>query len=98
MTDEELRAYPKVTCVIAAKYLGIDPEVLRCSVESHEIPIGVVPKGEKRRGNMWVNTEALIKFKHGELNSSLMLLYAALLQRVEALETVLTKENASHKI
>ena len=86
MTDEELRAYPKVTCVIAAKYLGIDPEVLRCSVENHEIPIGVVPQGEKRRGNMWVNVEALIKYKHGEIDGAVLLMYAALLQRIEKLE------------
>lgn len=86
MTDEELRACPKVTCVIAAKYLGMDPEVLRCSVENHEIPIGVVPQGEKRRGNMWVNTEALIKYKHGEIDGAAIQMYADLAARVERLE------------
>ena len=86
MTDEELRAYPKVTCVIAAKYLGIDPEVLRCSVESHEIPIGIVPQGEKRRGNMWVNVEALIKYKHGEIDGAAVQMYADRAARVSKLE------------
>ena len=86
MTDEELRAYPKVTCVIAAKYLGIDPEVLRCGVESHEIPIGYVPQGEKRRGNMWVNVEALIKYKHGEIDGAAVQMFADLADRVTKLE------------
>jgi len=86
VTDEELRACPKVTCVIAAKYLGIDPEVLRCSVENHEIPIGVVPQGEKRRGNMWVNVEALIKYKHGEIDGAAVQMYADLADRVTKLE------------
>ena len=90
MTDEELRAYPKVTCVIAAAYLGIDPNVLRVAVENHEIPIGYVPQGEKRRGNMWVNVEALIKYKHGEIDGAAVQMYADLAQRVTKLERMKT--------
>ena len=90
VTDEELRACPKVTCVIAAKYLGIDPEVLRCSVENHEIPIGVVPQGEKRRGNMWVNVEALIKYKHGEIDGAAVQMFTDLAQRVSKFERMKT--------
>ncbi|MBQ7547674.1 MAG: hypothetical protein IJT41_12000 [Clostridia bacterium] len=90
MTDEELRAYPKVTCVIAAKYLGIDPEVLRCGVENHEIPIGYVPHGEKRRGTMWVNVEALIKYKHGEIDGAAVQMFTDLAQRVSKLERMRT--------
>ena len=97
VTDEELRAYPKVTCVIAAKYLGIDPEVLRCGVEDHDIPIGYVPPGRKRRGNMWVCVEALIKYKHGEIDTACLTLYkelhkenAELKERVSKIERMLS--------
>lgn len=78
MTDEELRALPKVNCVTAAKYLGMDQSVLRCGVESGGIPIGYVPPGGKRRGNMWVCVEALIKYKHGEIDTACLILYKEL--------------------
>ena len=87
MTDAELRALPHVNCVLAAKYLEIDPEVLRCGVEQGRIPVGYVGRGKGgRRTNMWVNVEALIKYKHGELDTALLLMFEMLNDRIKRLE------------
>ena len=92
MTDEELRALPKVNCVTAAKYLGMDQSVLRCGVQEGKIPVGYVGVGKGgRRTNMWVCVEALIKYKHGEIDTACLILYEQLHQENAELKERITK-------
>ena len=91
VTDEELRALPRVNCVTAAKYLGIDQNLLRGGIEDGKIPVGFVGRGPSgKRTNAWINVEALIKYKHGEVDGAAAQMYADLAERVTRLERMRT--------
>ena len=84
MTDDELRSLGHVTCVQAARYLGIPPNHLRVALEQGRIPVGTCIRGAGGRRSIHIEPERLIAYKHGDLN-------ADLLARVERLERMITK-------
>ena len=90
MTDEELRALPKVNCATAAKYLGMNTNKLRGAIVDGKIPIGIGERGATGRRWIWINVEALIKYKHGEVDGAAAIMYSALANKVTGLERMRT--------
>ena len=91
VTDEELRALPHVNCPIAAEYLGMDQNKLRGGIVDGKIPVGYGTRGESgRRSHIWINVEALIKYKHGEIDGAAVQMYADLTARISKLERKIT--------
>lgn len=86
MTDEELRALPHVNCPIAAEYLGIPQNHLRGGIERKQIPVGSCVRGPGGRRSVTINVEALIAYKHGQINTAYIAQYDALEARVEKIE------------
>lgn len=87
MTDEELRAHPHVNCQIAAEYLGINTNKLRGAIVDGKIPVGIGSRGKTgKRSRIWINREALIKYKHGELDGAAAQMFTDLADRVTKLE------------
>lgn len=84
MTDEDIRALGHVTCVQAAKYLGMPPNHLRVALEQGRIPVGTCIRGAGGRRSIHIEPERLISYKHGDLT-------ADLLARVQRLELIMTK-------
>src|SRR5665647_3332647 len=67
-TDEEIRSIPKITCKIAADYLGVSPMAISIGMRNDLLPIGFSIKNEDRYSDSWsyhIIDERLIAYKHG---------------------------------
>lgn len=71
-TDEEIRKFPKITCKIAADYLGISPMAVSIGMRNDLLPIGFAIKNEDKFSESWsyqIIDERLIAYKHGKITN-----------------------------
>lgn len=71
-SDDEIRSFPKVTCKIAADYLGISPMAVSIGMRNDLLPIGFAIKNEERYSESWsyhIIDERLIAYKHGKITN-----------------------------
>lgn len=69
-TDEDIRNYPKITCKIAADYLGISPMAVSIGMRNDLLPIGFAIHTEEKYTDSWsyqIIDERLIAYKHGKI-------------------------------
>lgn len=69
-SDEEIRNLKKITCKIAADYLGISPMAVSIGMRNDLLPIGFVIHNEERYSESWsyqIIAERLIAYKHGKI-------------------------------
>ena len=52
-TDDEIRAMKKITCKIAADYLGISPMAISIGMQQEKLPIGFVVHHQDRYTDSW---------------------------------------------
>lgn len=70
-TDDEIRAMKKITCKIAADYLGIAPMAVSIGMQQDRLPIGFAIHHQDRYSDSWSYTiiaERLIAYNHGTIN------------------------------
>ena len=70
-TDEDIRNVSKVTCKIAADYLGISPMAVSIGMRNELLPIGFAIHNEDKYRDSWsyhIIAERLIAYKHGRIN------------------------------
>ena len=70
-TDDDIRKMDKITCKIAADYLGISPNLLTIGMRNDKLPIGFAVRQEDRYRENWtyaIIPERLIAYKHGKIN------------------------------
>ena len=70
-TDDDIRNMDKITCKIAADYLGISPNLLTIGMRNDKLPIGFAVRQEDRYRENWtyaIIPERLIAYKHGKIN------------------------------
>ncbi len=70
-TDDEIRSMDKITCKIAADYLGISPMAVSLGMRRELLPIGFAIHNEDRYTDSWTYTiilERLIAYNHGTIN------------------------------
>lgn len=61
----------KITCQIAADYLGISSNAVRFGMQNDRLPIGFAIKNEDRYTTSWTYTiipERLIAYNYGKIN------------------------------
>nr|WP_010651573.1 hypothetical protein [Oceanobacillus massiliensis] len=71
-TDDEIRQFPKITCKIAADYLGISPMAVSIGMRNDLLPIGFAIKNEDKFSESWsyqIIDERLIAYKHGKITN-----------------------------
>lgn len=71
-TDDEIRNFPKITCKIAADYLGVSAMAVSIGMRNDLLPIGFVIRNEDRYKDSWsyhIIDERLIAYKHGKITS-----------------------------
>ncbi|WP_366923890.1 hypothetical protein MFMK1_000809 [Metallumcola ferriviriculae] len=71
-TDEEIRSFSKITCKIAADYLGISPTAVSLGMRNDLLPIGFAIRNEDRYTDSWsyqIIDERLIAYKHGKITN-----------------------------
>lgn len=71
-TDDEIRGFPKITCKIAADYLGISPMAVSIGMRNDLLPIGFAIKNEDSFAESWsyqIIDERLIAYKHGKITN-----------------------------
>ena len=71
-TDDDIRKVPKITCQIAANYLGISPMAVSIGMRNDLLPIGFAIKNEDRYSESWsyhIIDERLIAYKHGRITN-----------------------------
>jgi hypothetical protein len=71
-SDEEIRKCKKITCKIAADYLGIPPMAVSIGMRNDLLPIGFAIKNEDRYSESWsyhIIDERLIAYKHGKMTT-----------------------------
>jgi|SRR5665647_3677459 len=87
-TDEEIRSIPKITCKIAADYLGVSPMAISIGMRNDLLPIGFSIKNEDRYSDSWsyhIIDERLIAYKYGKITN-------VQVQNIERnLETIITQ-------
>ena len=87
-SDDEIRKYKKITCQIAASYLGISPMAVSIGMRNDLLPIGFAIKSEDRYSESWsyhIIDERLIAYKHGKITN-------VQVQNIEKnLETIISK-------
>lgn len=69
-TDEEIRKIKKITCKIAADYLGISPMAVSIGMRNDLLPIGFAIHNEDKYSDSWsyqIIDERLIAYKHGKI-------------------------------
>ncbi len=69
-TDEEIRNFRKITCKIAAHYLGISPIAVSIGMRNGLLPIGFAIHNEDRYSDSWsyqIIAERLIAYKYGKI-------------------------------
>lgn len=70
-TDEQIKKSPKITCKIAADYLGIPPMAVSIGMRNNLLPIGFTIHNEDQYSDSWsyyIIAERLIAYKHGKIN------------------------------
>ena len=70
-TDDDIRNLSKVTCKIAADYLGISPMAVSIGMRNELLPIGFAIHNEDKYRDSWsyhIIGERLIAYKHGRIN------------------------------
>jgi hypothetical protein len=71
-SDEEIRNCKKITCKIAADYLGISPMAVSIGMRNDLLPIGFAIKNEDQYSESWsyhIIDERLIAYKHGKMTT-----------------------------
>ena len=71
-SDDEIRGFSKITCKIAADYLGISPMAVSIGMRNKLLPIGFAIKTEDRYSESWsyqIIDERLIAYKHGKITT-----------------------------
>ena len=71
-TDDDIRRSPKITCQIAANYLGISPMAVSIGMRNDLLPIGFAIKKEDHYSDSWsyhIIDERLIAYKHGKITN-----------------------------
>jgi len=69
-SDEDIRGLSKVTCQIAAAYLGISPMAVSLGMRNDLLPIGFAIQNEDKYTDSWsyhIIAERLIAYKHGRI-------------------------------
>lgn len=69
-TDEEIRNLKKITCKIAANYLGVSPMAVSIGMRNDLLPIGFAIHNEDSYTDSWsynIIDERLIAYKHGKI-------------------------------
>lgn len=69
-SDEEIRNFKKITCKIAADYLGVSPMAVSIGMRNDLLPIGFVIHNQERYSESWsyqIIAERLIAYKHGKI-------------------------------
>lgn len=70
-TDDEIRNFPKITCKIAADYLGVSPMAVSIGMRNDLLPIGFAIHTEDQFTDSWsyqIIDERLIAYKYGKIN------------------------------
>lgn len=70
-TDDEIRTMKKITCKIAADYLGISPMAVSIGMQQDRLPIGFAIHNQDRYTDSWsynIIPERLIAYNHGTIN------------------------------
>ena len=70
-TDDEIRKFSKITCKIAADYLGIAPMAVSIGMRNDLLPIGFTIKNEDKYTDSWsyqIIAERLIAYKYGKIS------------------------------
>lgn len=73
-TDEEIRNKSKITCKIAADYLGISPMAVSIGMRNNLLPIGFAVHNEekdRRFSESWsyhIIAERMIAYKYGKVS------------------------------
>lgn len=71
-TDEEVRKFRKITCKIAADYLGISSMAVSLGMRNDLLPIGFAIRNEDQYSDSWsyqIIAERLIAYKYGKINT-----------------------------
>ncbi|OPZ83982.1 MAG: hypothetical protein BWY74_04324 [Firmicutes bacterium ADurb.Bin419] len=69
-TDDEIREFKKITCKIAADYLGLSPMAVSIGMRNDLLPIGFAIRNEDKYSDSWsyhIIAERLIAYKHGKI-------------------------------
>jgi hypothetical protein len=73
-TDEEIRNMSKITCKIAADYLGLSPMAVSIGMRNNLLPIGFAVHNEekdRRFSESWsyhIIAERMIAYKYGKIS------------------------------
>ena len=70
-TDEEIRNMKKITCRIAADYLGISPMAVSYGMQQDKLPIGFAVQKKDGYSEGWsynIVAERLIAYNHGKIS------------------------------
>lgn len=70
-TDEEIRKFHKITCKIAADYLGIAPMAVSIGMRNYLLPIGFAIHNEDCYSDSWsyqIIAERMIAYKYGKIS------------------------------
>jgi hypothetical protein len=68
----KIKSFPKITCKIAADYLGISPMAVSIGMRNDLLPIGFTIHNEDRYSDSWsyhIIDERLIAYKHGKITN-----------------------------
>ncbi len=71
-SDEDIRSIPKITCKIAADYLGIAPMAVSIGMRNELLPIGFAIHNKDGYTDSWsyqIIGERLIAYKHGRITN-----------------------------
>ena len=71
-SDDEIRKFPKITCKIAADYLGISSMAVSIGMRNDLLPIGFAIHNEDKYSDSWsyhIIDERLIAYKHGKITN-----------------------------
>jgi len=71
-SDDQIRSFSKITCQIAANYLGISPMAVSIGMRNDLLPIGFAIKNEDQYSESWsyqIIDERLIAYKHGKITN-----------------------------
>ena len=67
-SDEEIRQMSKITCKIAADYLGVSPMAGSFGMREEKLPVGFAVRNKDRYTDSWsynIVPERLIAYNHG---------------------------------
>ena len=70
-TDDDIQALKRVSCQIAADYLGVPVMALRIGMQQNRLPIGFANHHKDRYTDHWsyhIIADRLIAYKHGTIN------------------------------